>query len=146
MVPQAHILINILLSKRRARIGLNWRHHFAEEESGLGVSGMRSELGLELRLEGRALTPAPHFLPCPFVFWIPSGRSHISEWGMVSNGLFPKTSWGGGNQVSWISTGERERGRRRKERKKWEGGREKFFSLNGSAFCHGSRIRCKTGH
>ena len=36
---------------------------------------------------------------------------------MVSNGLFTRTSWGGGNHVSGISTGERERGRE-KEREK----------------------------
>lgn len=43
---------------------------------------------------------------------------------MVSNGLFTKTSWGGGNQVSWISTGEREREREEMEREKEMRGRE----------------------
>ena len=62
-----------------------------EEESGLGVTGVRSKLGLELGSEGRALTTTPHFLLHSFLFWIPSVRSHVKERGVVSNGLFTRT-------------------------------------------------------
>lgn len=47
---------------------------------------------------------------------------------MVSNGLFTRTSWGGGNHVSWISTGEREREREEeREKEKREREREVLF-------------------
>ena len=47
---------------------------------------------------------------------------------MVSNGLFTRTSWGGGTHVSWISTGEREREREEeREKEKREREREVLF-------------------
>lgn len=51
-----------------------------------------------------------------------------------------------GTMLAGFQLGKEREGGRRTERKKRERGREKFFSLNGSVFCHGSRIRCKTGH
>ena len=86
---------------------------------------MRSELGLELGSEGRAVPLSSESRQ--------AGHTYARE-DRLAVVLFTRTSWAGGNHVSWISAGGGKRGR------------EEFFSLNGSVFCHGSRIRCKTGH
>lgn len=86
---------------------------------------MRSELGLELGSEGRAVPLSSESRQ--------AGHTYAREdrFAVVCS---PEHRGQVGTMLAGFQLGEEREGER------------SSFSLNGSVFCHGSRIRCKTGH